>query len=175
MLKKLIILNFICLSVVCNSFSMKKLIKDAPQLNLNVNGIKKIEGLKKLPNLTILYLTCNKIKKIEDLENLTQLKELFLNVDLPDNRIMVAPDGVDLEKFDIQERGLKGFVKALKMFPWCILVGYDIEEKSDEVIIICSPKYFMRNMKTTPIIHTKLTPPSRNPRSLTHPQFTKNF
>ncbi len=40
-----------------------------------------------------------------------------------------------LEKFDISERGLKGFVKSLKMFPWCILVGYDIEEKSDEVII----------------------------------------
>lgn len=40
-----------------------------------------------------------------------------------------------LKKFDINERGLKGFVKALKMFPWCILVGYDIIEKENEVII----------------------------------------
>ena len=40
-----------------------------------------------------------------------------------------------LEKFDISQRGLKGFVKALKLFPWCILVEYDIDERSDEVII----------------------------------------
>jgi hypothetical protein len=40
-----------------------------------------------------------------------------------------------LEKFDIPEKGLKKFVKALKLFPWCILVGYDFEEKEDEVII----------------------------------------
>ncbi|NOX33171.1 MAG: hypothetical protein GXP56_05450 [Deltaproteobacteria bacterium] len=40
-----------------------------------------------------------------------------------------------LEKFDIPGKGLKKFVKALKLFPWCILVGYDFEEKKDEVII----------------------------------------
>ncbi|MCP3875174.1 MAG: hypothetical protein GY699_18725, partial [Desulfobacteraceae bacterium] len=40
-----------------------------------------------------------------------------------------------LGKFNIAEKGLKGFVKALKLFPWCILVGYDITEEANQVII----------------------------------------
>ena len=40
-----------------------------------------------------------------------------------------------MERFDIRERGLKGFVKALKFFPWHILVGYKIQEFDDEVIL----------------------------------------
>ena len=40
-----------------------------------------------------------------------------------------------IEKFNLHEKGLKGFVKALKFFPWSILVGYHIEEKADAVII----------------------------------------
>ena len=43
-----------------------------------------------------------------------------------------------IKRFNIKEDGLKGFVKALKLFPWCILVGYGIHKKSGEVLI-CVP------------------------------------
>lgn len=43
-----------------------------------------------------------------------------------------------LSRFNIRERGLKGFVKTLRFFPWCILVGYQIQETENEVIISVS-------------------------------------
>jgi hypothetical protein len=40
-----------------------------------------------------------------------------------------------ISRFDIHERGLKGFVNVLRLFPWHLLVGYQIQEKENEVII----------------------------------------
>lgn len=43
-----------------------------------------------------------------------------------------------IKRFNIEDKGLKGFIKALRFFPWCILVGYQMEETADEVRISVS-------------------------------------
>jgi len=44
--------------------------------------------------------------------------------------------GKDLKKrFEIQDGGLEGFVKALKLFPWTLIVGYQIEQYEKEAIL----------------------------------------
>jgi hypothetical protein len=37
------------------------------------------------------------------------------------------------EKFEIHEKGLEGFLQALKYFPWAIMCEYQIEEAPDEL------------------------------------------
>jgi len=40
-----------------------------------------------------------------------------------------------IARFNIRDKGLKGFARALRLFPWCILISYQIEEKDGEVTI----------------------------------------
>ncbi len=40
-----------------------------------------------------------------------------------------------LKRFEIQERGLTGFVRTLRYFPWTRIVGYDIDHQPDQVLI----------------------------------------
>jgi len=46
---------------------------------------------------------------------------------------MAAKDLV--KRFSLKERGLGGLVKALRLYPWSMLIGYQIEERADEVIL----------------------------------------
>ncbi len=37
------------------------------------------------------------------------------------------------ELLGVQGKGLEGFVRALELFPWCILIGYEISTSGDQV------------------------------------------
>ncbi len=62
-----------------------------------------------------------------------------------------------VKRFNIQERGLKGFVKAMHYWPWHILVGYHIEERPEEVIITVPscPTQEARLKRNLPEYHCK--------------------
>jgi hypothetical protein len=44
-----------------------------------------------------------------------------------------------IERFNIYDRGLKGFVQALKYFPWSIIVGYHIDVRSAREVLLSVP------------------------------------
>lgn len=46
---------------------------------------------------------------------------------------MAARDLV--KRFGFNRGGLSSFVQALRLYPWSILIGYQIEERQDEVIL----------------------------------------
>lgn len=40
-----------------------------------------------------------------------------------------------VERFQIRERGLAGFRRALEYYPWSILIGYQIEQQEQELLL----------------------------------------
>ncbi len=40
-----------------------------------------------------------------------------------------------VSRFHIQKKGLAGFIEALRLYPWSILIGYQIEESDDQVTL----------------------------------------
>ncbi|RLB86593.1 MAG: hypothetical protein DRH15_01195 [Deltaproteobacteria bacterium] len=40
-----------------------------------------------------------------------------------------------LKRFSIEKRGIDGFVEALRLFPWCIMVGYEMRKQDGELEI----------------------------------------
>jgi hypothetical protein len=44
-----------------------------------------------------------------------------------------------LQRFDIRDRGLAGFMQALQYFPWSILVGYHIDQRSENEMVLTVP------------------------------------
>jgi hypothetical protein len=43
-----------------------------------------------------------------------------------------------IERFDIRGHGLEAFAKLLRLYPWAMLLQYEIEEKADEVVVTVS-------------------------------------
>jgi len=40
-----------------------------------------------------------------------------------------------ITRFEIEEEGLEAFVKVLRLYPWTLLIGYQIEESPSEVVL----------------------------------------
>lgn len=40
-----------------------------------------------------------------------------------------------VSRFNITEKGLEGFLKVLRLYPWTILIEHQIEESPDEIVI----------------------------------------
>jgi hypothetical protein len=40
-----------------------------------------------------------------------------------------------ITRFAVTEQGLEGFVKVLRLYPWTLLIGYQIEESPHEVVL----------------------------------------
>lgn len=40
-----------------------------------------------------------------------------------------------IKRFNLTEKGLKGFVQVLQYYPWKLLIGYQIEERENEIIL----------------------------------------
>jgi len=40
-----------------------------------------------------------------------------------------------VKRFGVRDKGLDGFVAALRYFPWAIIVGYDIERFADKIVL----------------------------------------
>lgn len=40
-----------------------------------------------------------------------------------------------MQRFQITEGGLKGFLRVLQLYPWTLLIGYQIEEREHEIIL----------------------------------------
>jgi len=50
---------------------------------------------------------------------------------------MAGRSARDIKKrFKIEGKGLKGFIKALKYFPWSIIVGYEVEGQAEDGKIV---------------------------------------
>jgi hypothetical protein len=40
-----------------------------------------------------------------------------------------------IQRFALQEKGLSGFVQVLRLYPWTLLIGYQIDQREHEVLL----------------------------------------